>query len=209
MLVLIVPSITDSYEQEYEALSEQHDTLQRDYDDLTASSNETAEKLTAENEELKKQLTDVNYKELQQRAGKLDAIKALFDNDQAVQAAQQLIALNTSGFGNEALEKYENLRKEVLPTAAEEYYTLGEKAEKSGDTDAAKGYYNNTITCSLSETQVKYDAMLRLGVIAQKAGDVNGAKDYFQKVVDNSPSRTAKKEAQAYYDDIVGEDNNN
>jgi tetratricopeptide (TPR) repeat protein len=205
MLVLVVPGITDSYEQEYEALSEQHSTLQREYDDLTVSSNEATDKLTAENEELKKQLTDVNYKELQQRAGKLDAIKALFDNDQAVEAAQQLIALNTSGFGNEALEKYENLRKEVLPSAAEEYYKLGEKAEKSGDTDAAKGYYNNTITCSLSETQVKYDAMLRLGIIAQKVGDTNGAKDYFQKVVDNSPSRVAKKDAQARYDEIVGE----
>ncbi len=205
MLVLVVPSITEGYKADYEKVSEEYTSLKADYDDLTAKTNDTADKLTAENEELKNQLNDINAKELQERVSKLNSIKTTYDAGEVVQSAQQLIALNTNGFSNEVINTYNSLRQQILPKASEEYYKLGEEAEKQGNDTAAKAHYNNCLTCALSDTKVKYDAMLRLGVMAQESGDMANAKAYFQKVVDNSPSRASKNEAQERYDEIVSQ----
>lgn len=202
--VLVIPSITEGYKADYETLSEEHTKLKTDFDDLTEKSNALSESMNKENQELKNQLSAVNTKELQERAGRLNTIESLFKSGDSVQAAQQLIALSTEGFGTEVLGRYNTLKQEILPVAAEEYYTRGEKAEKAGKTDEAKNDYNNVITCSLTDTQVKYDAMLRLGIIAQKLGDKESAKSYYQKVVDNHPKRAAKNEAKERYDEIVG-----
>lgn len=207
MFVLVVPSITEGYKEDYEKVSEDYTILKADFDELTSKSNETADRLTAENNELKTQLNDINAKELQERVSKLTTIKTVFDNGEAVQAAQQLIALNTNGFDNNAINTYNSLRQQILPKASEEYYKLGEQAEKQNKTAEAKIHYNNCLTCALSDTDVKYNAMLRLGIIAQEAGDTVNAKAYFQKVVDNSPSRAAKNEAQERYDEIVEKQN--
>ncbi len=205
MFVLVVPSITEDYKINYDTVSENYTRLKTDYDDLTAKSNEAADKLAAENEELKTQLNNINAKELQERVSRLNTIKTAFEAGQTVQAAQQLIALNTDGFSNEAVNTYNSLKQQILPKASEEYYELGQTAEKQRKPDEAKTHYNNCLTCALSDTQVKYDAMLRLGIIAQEAGDTSNAKAYFQKVVDNSPSRSAKNEAQERYDEIVSQ----
>lgn len=204
MAVLIVPSITEGYKEDYEVLSEEHTKLKNEFDELNEKSNSDSEKLNKENQELKNQLNAVNTKELQERAGRLNAIESLFKSGDSVQAAQQIIALSTEGFSNEVINRYNILKQEILPVAAEEYYKMGETAEKSGKTDEAKNDYNNVITCSLKDTQVKYDAMLRLGIIAQKSGDKESAKSYYQKVVDNHPKRTAKNEAQERYDEVIG-----
>jgi tetratricopeptide (TPR) repeat protein len=204
MAVLVVPSITEGYKSDYEELSESNAKLKQEYDDLTLKTNDTADKLTAENKELQAQLDNINVKEFNERVAKLDDIKAMYDGGQVTQAAQQLIVLSTDGFSNDTLNKYNSYRQEILPAASSEYYKLGQEAEKAGKTDEAKANYNNCLNCALSDTEVKYDAMLRLGIIAQEAGDTNGAKDYFQKVVDNHPSRKAKTEAQKRYDEIVG-----
>jgi TolA-binding protein len=204
MAVLVVPSITEGYKSDYEELSESNTKLKQEYDDLTLKTNDTADKLTAENKELQAQLDNINVKEFNERVAKLDDIKAMYDGGQVTQAAQQLIVLSTDGFSNDTLNKYNSYRQEILPAASSEYYKLGQEAEKANKTDEAKANYNNCLNCALSDTEVKYDAMLRLGIIAQEAGDTNGAKDYFQKVVDNHPSRKAKNEAQERYNEIVG-----
>jgi tetratricopeptide (TPR) repeat protein len=208
LFVLVIPSIREGYETDYETLSQSHTKLQQDYDDLALKTNETADKLTAENEELKTQLNNINVKEFNERVAKLDDIKSLYDSEQVTQAAQQLIVLSTDGFDNDTLNKYNKYRQEILPAASREYYEQGKTAEKAGKTEEAKAAYNNCLTCAISDTEVKYDAMLRLGIIAQEEGDTNGAKDYFQKVVDNHPSRSAKNEAQERYNEIVGVSSN-
>ncbi len=205
MFVLVIPSITEGYKSEYEVISEEYNTLKKDFDDLTLKTNENTDKLTSENEELKAQLSNINAKELQERVNKLTTIQSAFEDGQVIDAAQQLIALNTNGFSNETINTYNSLRQQILPKASEEYYDLGKDAENSGDYDVAKAHYNNCLTCALSDTEVKYNAMLRLGIIAQESGDTANAKAYFQKVVDNSPSRTAKNEAQERYDKIVAD----
>ena len=203
MFVLVIPSITEKYESEYTDISDEYKKLQTDYESLTVKSNEMSDKLTAENEELKNQLNNVNAKEIQERASRLTSIRSLYDNGQTVQAAQQLIALNTDGFSSETINTYNALRNEVLPAAAQDYYTLGRTAEKQRNFELAKTQYNNCLTCSLSDTEVKYNAMLRLGIIAEDAGDTANAKAYYQKVVDNSPSRSAKNDAQRRYNKII------
>lgn len=205
MSVLVMPSFTEKYKQEYEAVSIEYDQLKKEFDDLTTNSNALTEELSQENEELKNQLNTINARELQERIDSLGTISELYDNEQVVEAAQELIALSTDGFDNDTINRYNSLRQEILPEASEAYYDLGIEAERQGNDEEAKNYYNNCLSCALSDTEVKYNAMLRLGIIAEEAGDLTTAKDYFQKVVDNHPASSEKKEAQERYDNIVAE----
>ncbi len=203
MTVLVMPSYTEKYKSAYETVSGEYDSLKKDFDNLTANSNSITEELTKENQELQNQLNTINAKELQERVNALTTISDLYDNEQFVDAAQQLMALSTDGFDNDTINRYNSLRQQVLPAASEVYYDQGIEAERQGNEEEAKTNYNNCLSCALSDTEVKYNAMLRLGIIAQDAGDFTTAKDYFQKVVDNHPSRAEKNEAQERYDEIV------
>ena len=61
MFVLIVPSITEGYKEDYTNISDEYTQLKADFDDLTTKSNETADKLTAENENSHKNRKDHAY----------------------------------------------------------------------------------------------------------------------------------------------------
>ena len=203
MVVLVMPSYTEEYKTAYETASSEYDQLKKDYDELTASTNTLTEELSKENEELQNQLNTINARELQERVNVLTTVSDLYENDQLIEAAQQLMALSTDGFDNDTINRYNSLRQDVLPGASEEYYDLGLEAERQGNEEEAKTNYNNCLSCALSDTEVKYNAMLRLGIIAEEAGDYTTAKDYYQNVVDNHPSSAEKNEAQERYDNIV------
>ena len=67
--------------------------------------------------------------ELQQRVRALADIETYYNEGSVGEAADKLLALSTSGFGQEAVNQYNQLKATILPAGAKYYYELGSSSQ--------------------------------------------------------------------------------
>ncbi len=191
---LAVPAVIRHYRNEYDGLETQYNIMQNNKNNVIAQNEETIQRLTEENEDLKSRLYTTGSQELQQRVKALSDIKAYYEEGNAETAADKLIALNTAGFGAEVMKEYNALCTTVLPAAAQKYYTSGTEA-LSQDKDAAARLFEKCVRCTDNGDEIRYSAMYQLGKLAAEKGENDKAVNYFNTVAEKHPVDSVKKEA--------------
>ncbi len=191
---LVVPAVIRHYRNEYDRLETRYNIAQNDKNNVIAKNEETIQRLTEENEDLKSRLYTTGSQELQQRVKTLSDIRAYYEEGNAEAAADKLIALNTTGFGAEVMKEYDSLRSAVLPAAAQKYYTSGTEA-LSEDKDSAARYFEKCVQCTDNGDEIRYSAMYQLGKLAAEKGENDKAVTYFNTVAEKHPVDSVKKEA--------------
>lgn len=131
---------------------------------------------------MKSKLYTAGEQELQQRVRALADIETYYNEGSVGEAADKLLALSTSGFGQEAVNQYNQLKATILPAGAKYYYELGSSSQSKNDTDIAKTYFDKCIKCTGDGDEIRYSAMYQLAKIAEKAGDNNTAAKYLQQL---------------------------
>lgn len=166
--------------------------------DQLSKNNETIKRLTDENENLKSKLYTAGEQELQQRVRALADIETYYNEGSVGEAADKLLALSTSGFGQEAVNQYNQLKATILPAGAKYYYELGSSSQSKNGTDNAKTYFDKCIKCTGDGDEIRYSAMYQLAKIAEKAGDNNTAAKYFTTVASKHPVEAIRNEAKKF-----------
>lgn len=198
---MVLPAIAKNYRNDYDLLKSDYGVLQNDMNTEIAKKDETIDRLTEENEDLRSRLYTADTQELQQRVRLLTDIQNYYDEGSVEEAADKLIALSTEGFSQEVLSRYSALCKSVLPAAASEYFSDGERARRNDDIAEAKDAFNKAIKCTYEGDEVRYSAMYQLGLIAYDEGDSETALNYFKTVAEKHPVESIKEEAQGYIDE--------
>lgn len=198
---LIMPAIYSGYRQNLEEQELKYNIDLNSKNDKLSKNNETIKRLTDENENLKSKLYTAGEQDLQQRVRALADIEIYFGEGSVGEAADKLLALSTSGFGKEAVDKYNQLKTTVLPAGAKYYYELGTSSQSKNDTDSAKTYFDKCIKCTGGGDEIRYSAMYQLAKIAEKAGDNNTAAKYFTTVAEKHPVEAVKNEAKKFIEE--------
>ena len=197
---LIMPAISGGYSKNLEEQELQYNIDLNSKNDQLNKNNETIKRLTDENENLKSKLYTAGEQELQQRVRALADIETYYNEGSVGEATDKLLALSTSGFGQEAVNQYNQLRKTILPPGAKYYYELGASSQAKNDTDNAKIYFEKCIKCTEGGNETRYSAMYQLAKIAEQAGDNNTAAKYFTTVADKHPVEAIREEAKKFVD---------
>ena len=101
---LIMPAISGGYQKNLEEQELQYNIDLNNKNDQLSKNNETIKRLTDENENLKSKLYTAGEQELQQRVRALADIETYYNEGSVGEAADKLLALSTSGFGQEAVK---------------------------------------------------------------------------------------------------------
>lgn len=195
---LIMPAISGGYKKNLEEQELQYNIDLNNKNDQLSKNNETIKRLTDENENLKSKLYTAGEQELQQRVRALADIETYYNEGSVGEAADKLLALSTSGFGQEAVNQYNQLKATILPAGAKYYYELGSSSQSKNDTDNAKTYFDKCIKCTGDGDEIRYSAMYQLAKIAEKAGDNNTAAKYFTTVASKHPVEAIRNEAKKF-----------
>lgn len=195
---LIMPAISGGYQKNLEEQELQYNIDLNNKNDQLSKNNETIKRLTDENENLKSKLYTAGEQELQQRVRALADIETYYNEGSVGEAADKLLALSTSGFGQEAVNQYNQLKATILPAGAKYYYELGSSSQSKNDTDNAKTYFDKCIKCTGDGDEIRYSAMYQLAKIAEKAGDNNTAAKYFTTVASKHPVEAIRNEAKKF-----------
>ena len=147
---------------------------------------------------MKSKLYTAGEQELQQRVRALADIETYYNEGSVGEAADKLLALSTSGFGQEAVNQYNQLKATILPAGAKYYYELGSSSQSKNGTDNAKTYFDKCIKCTGDGDEIRYSAMYQLAKIAEKAGDNNTAAKYFTTVASKHPVEAIRNEAKKF-----------
>lgn len=195
---LIMPAISGGYQKNLEEQELQYNIDLNNKNDQLSKNNETIKRLTDENENLKSKLYTAGEQELQQRVRALADIETYYNEGSVGEAADKLLALSTSGFGQEAVNQYNQLKATILPAGAKYYYELGSSSQSKNGTDNAKTYFDKCIKCTGDGDEIRYSAMYQLAKIAEKAGDNNTAAKYFTTVASKHPVEAIRNEAKKF-----------
>lgn len=198
MGVLIIPGMLERKQGEIDEVTNSYETLKKDFDELTTKSNELAETLATENEELKGKIDSIDQQDLITRKQSVDTASELYNNGSVEEAANMLLGIDTSGFEPDLVNRYTSLKSEILPAAAERFYNSGRISFRNGNFEEAKTSFNQAITCSQDSPEIKYSALYQLGKIAYGEEDVVSAKEYFTQVAENHPTQSIKRDAENY-----------
>jgi thioredoxin-like negative regulator of GroEL len=182
-------------------VNEKYNKSVEEYNTMVEKNAASLEKLTEENENLKSKLYTSNEQQLQQKVSELSAIQDEFDEGNEQDAAQALLKVDTNGFSDELKERYERMKKDILPTAAQKYYEDGKSQMNKGNTKRATENFEKCVECTQEGDEVRYSAMYQLGKMSDEAGDTEKAKAYFKEVAENHPVKAIKNEAQSYIDE--------
>lgn len=106
---LIMPAISGGYRKNLEEQELQYNIDLNNKNDQLSKNNETIKRLTDENENLKSKLYTAGEQELQQRVRALADIEMYYNEGSVGEAADKLLALSTSGFGQEAINQYSHI----------------------------------------------------------------------------------------------------
>ena len=195
---LIMPAISGGYRKNLEKQELQYNIDLNNKNGQLSKNNETIKRLTDENENLKSKLYTAGEQELQQRVRALADIEMYYNEGSVGEAADKLLALSTSGFGQEAINQYNQLKTTILPAGAKYYYELGASSQSKNDMDNAKVYFDKCIKCTGDGDEIRYSAMYQLAKIAEKAGDNNTAAKYFTTVANKHPVEAIRNEAKKF-----------
>lgn len=183
LLVLVVPAINDAKDKKIE-------TLQAQVDSFTGETNMTPEEvlemrtkletLENENKQLRSEETKQANLELLETA-----VSQMTDGDYE-NCVTTLDSIETIGFSEDDLAKYNSVKATAYPKAADSYYTRGKSSYLSNRFDEAKVDLENALKYVNGEN-FEDDIIYYLGMIAVENKDTEQATTYFQKIINEFP----------------------
>lgn len=188
LLVLIFPAINENKDSTI-------DSLQKQVEDYAGDTKMTAEEVLAmrtEYETLKNENKLLRSEETKQANLELlqTAVSQLTD-EKYEECVDTLGAIDTLGFNEEDLAKYNSVRSTAYPQAANSYYTTGKSEFLSNNFAEAKISLQSALDCSNNENFVD-DILYYLGKIAEDEGKTTDAKAYYQQVLADYPDSNQK-----------------
>ena len=94
--------------------------------------------------------------------------------------------IETVGFSDEDLQKYESTKAEAFPQAAQAIFTKGKSEFLSNNYIEARTYFENVLQLVDSGDFID-DVYFYLGEIAKQEKNVEQAKEYYQTVISKYP----------------------
>ena len=183
ILVLIVPALNENKDAKIKELQ----TAVENYSGETNMTPEEVlemrtelEKLQAENKQLRSEETKQANLEL------LETAVAQLTDGAYEDCVTTLESIDTVGFSDEDLAKYNATKTEAYPKAADSYYTKGKGEFLSSQTTEAKADLETALTYATNENFVD-DIYYYLAKIAEKENDIAAAKKYYNKVISEYP----------------------
>ena len=184
ILVLIMPAINEVKDKTIQDLQTKVDTYSGETKmtpEEVLSMRTELETLQNENKRLRSEETKQANLELLQTA-----VSQMTDSDFEACVAT-LDRIDTMGFSDEDLAKYNTLKATAYPKAADSLYTKGKSDFLSNKFADAKVSLESALKFASNENFVD-DAYYYLAKIAENAEDVEQAKTYYQKVISDYPN---------------------
>lgn len=100
--------------------------------------------------------------------------------------ATTLQSIETVGFSDEDMQKYESTKSEAFPKAAESIFTKGKSEFLSNNYIEARTYFDNVLQLVDTGDFID-DIYFYLGEIAQQEDNIDKAKEYYQTVLSKYP----------------------
>ena len=183
ILVLIMPAINEGKDKAITDLQTKVDNYagetQMTPQEVLAMRTEL-ETLQNENKRLRSEETKQANLELLQTA-----VSQMTDGDYEACVAT-LDRIETIGFSDEDIAKYNSLKATAYPKAADSLYTKGKSDFLSNKFPEAKTNLEATLKYASTENFID-DAYFYLGKIAENDGDTEKAKTYYEKVINDYP----------------------
>ncbi len=183
ILVLIVPALNESKDSKIKE-------LETKVENYVGETNMTPEEVLSMREELTK-LQDEN-KQLRSEENKQanlellqTAVSQLTDGDYEG-CVTTLSSIDTVGFSDEDMSKYNSVKTTAYPKAADSYYTKGKSEFLSNNYGEAKVYLESALDYTSNENFID-DTLYYLAKIAEADGDVETAKTYYNKIIESYP----------------------
>lgn len=184
ILVLIVPALNETKNEEIKK-------LQASVESYAGETNMTPEevvqmrteltKLQGENKQLRSEENKQANLELLETA-----LAQMTDKDYE-NAITTFESIDTVSFSEEDLSRYQSLKTELYPKAADTYYTKGKSAFLSNDTATAKLDLEAALKYVTTESFVD-DIYYYLGKIAEEEKDTATAKKYYNRILSEYPN---------------------
>lgn len=183
MLVLIMPAVNDSKDKTIKDLQAKVEHYAGETEmtpEEVLSMREELETLQEENRQLRSEENKQANLELLQTA-----VSQLTDED-FIGCVTTLEAIDTIGFGEEDLARYNSIKTTVYPKAADAYYTNGKGEFLSNHFAEAKTSLENAMKYANGENFVD-DILYYLARIAEQDGDNETAKNYYEQIITDYP----------------------
>jgi len=184
LLILIFPAINDDKDKTISILRNQLE----DYSGTANMTPEDVASMRSEYEQLKEENRLLRSEETKQANLELlqTAVSQLSDENYEA-CVVTLNEIDTLGFGDDDLAKYNSVRSTAYPKAADSYYTKGKSEFLSNNFIDAKLYLELALTCTNGENFVD-DIYYYLGKIAENDKNYDKAREYFELVLADYPT---------------------
>lgn len=183
LLVLVLPAINENKDKTIETLQAQVESYQGETNmtpEEVLAMREKVTTLEAENKQLRSEETKQANLEL------LETAVSQLNDKQFEECVTTLDSIETVGFSDEDLQKYESVKTEAYPQAANSLYTKGKSEFLSNNFTDAKPYLEKCLNYTTSENFID-DAYYYLAKIAEEEKDTAKAKEYYEKIKSTYP----------------------
>nr|WP_294680500.1 tetratricopeptide repeat protein [uncultured Anaerotignum sp.] len=183
ILVLVVPAVNENKDAKIKELQ----TAVDNYSGKTKMTPDEVLNMRTELEKLQKENKQLRSEENKQANLELleTALAQMTDGDYET-SITTFESIDTVGFSDEDLAKYDSVKTEIYPKAADSYYTKGKSAFLSNSTTEAKTDLETALKYTTNENFVD-DIYYYLGQIAEKEEDTANAKKYYNKIIKDYP----------------------
>ncbi|MBR4016069.1 MAG: tetratricopeptide repeat protein [Anaerotignum sp.] len=183
ILVLIVPALNEKTDLVIKDLRAQVDSYAGETNmkpEEVLAMREELTKLQQENKQLRSEETKQANLELLQTA-----VAQMSDQDYESCVAT-LSSIDTVGFSEEDMNKYNSVKTTAFPKAADSYYTKGKSEFLSNNFAEAKTYLETALNYTSTENFLD-DTYFYLAKIAEQSDDTTAARTYYNKIIAEYP----------------------
>ncbi len=183
ILVLIVPALNEDKDAKIKELQ----TAVENYSGETNMTPEEVLEMRTELQKLQKENKQLRSEENKQANLELleTAVSQMTDGDYEA-CITTFESIDTVGFSDDDLAKYNSLKAELYPKAADAYYTKGKSDFLSKNMTEAKTDLETALKYASNENFVD-DIYYYLGQIAEGENDTASAKKYYNKIISDYP----------------------
>ena len=178
LLVLVLPAINENKDKTIETLQAQVESYQGETNmtpEEVLAMREKVTTLEAENKQLRSEETKQANLEL------LETAVSQLNDKKFEECVATLDSIETVGFSEEDLQKYESVKTQAYPQAANSLYTKGKSEFLSNNFTDAKPYLEKCLNYTSSENFID-DTYYYLGKIAEEEKNTAKAKEYYEKI---------------------------
>ena len=183
LLVLVLPALNETKDRTIA-------TLQAQVESYTGETNMTPEEVLA----MREQLTALEEENKQLRSEEnkqanlelLETAVSQLADQRYEECVATLDSIETVGFSEEDMARYNSAKTTAYPRAADSLYTKGKSEFLSNNFSEAKLHLENALKYTSNENFID-DAYYYLGKIAESENDTEKAKEYYQKIQTEYP----------------------